>query len=48
MTPHNQAKKEDITHTVLMSGDPLRAKYIAEKFLDDTIYTVINQTYGNW
>lgn len=33
MTPHNEAKKEDIASTVLMPGDPLRAKYIAEKFL---------------
>ena len=35
MTPHNEAKKEDIAKTVLMPGDPLRAKYIAENFLDD-------------
>ncbi len=35
MTPHNEAKKEDIASTVLMPGDPLRAKYIAENFLED-------------
>jgi len=35
MTPHNEAKKEDIAKIVLMPGDPLRAKYIAEKFLTD-------------
>lgn len=35
MTPHNEAKKEDISNIVIMPGDPLRAKYIAEKFLDD-------------
>ena len=29
MTPHNQAKKDEIANTVLMPGDPLRAKYIA-------------------
>lgn len=33
MTPHNQANKEDIAKIVLMPGDPLRAKYIAENFL---------------
>ena len=35
MTPHNEAKKEDITKIVLMPGDPLRAKYIADTFLKD-------------
>lgn len=35
MTPHNEAKKEEIASTVLMPGDPLRAKYIAENFLED-------------
>ena len=34
-TPHNQAKKGEIAKTVLMPGDPLRAKFIAEKFLKD-------------
>ncbi|WP_027121581.1 purine-nucleoside phosphorylase [Mycoplasma leonicaptivi] len=34
MTPHIRAKKEDIAKTVIMPGDPLRAKFIAEKFLD--------------
>lgn len=33
MTIHCNAKKEDIEKTVLMPGDPLRAKYIAENFL---------------
>ena len=32
-TPHINAKKEDIAKTVLMPGDPLRAKFIAETFL---------------
>lgn len=40
MTPHNEAKLEDIASTVLMPGDPLRAKYIAEKFLEDA--TLVN------
>jgi len=34
-TPHNQAKVGEIAKTVLMPGDPLRAKYIAEHFLTD-------------
>ena len=34
-TAHNAAKKGDIAKTVLMPGDPLRAKFIAETFLDD-------------
>lgn len=33
-TPHNSAKKEDIAKTVLMPGDPKRAKWIAETFLE--------------
>ena len=34
-TAHNGAKKGEIAKTVLMPGDPLRAKYFAEKLLDD-------------
>lgn len=34
-TPHNQANPGDIAKTVLMPGDPLRAKFIAETFLTD-------------
>lgn len=34
MTPHNRAEKGDFAPTVLMPGDPLRAKFIAENFLD--------------
>lgn len=33
-TPHIQAKKEEIAGSVLMPGDPLRAKYVAENFLE--------------
>ena len=40
MTAHNEAKKEDIAKIVLMPGDPLRAKYIAENFLDE--YKLVN------
>ena len=34
-TPHIESKKEEIAKVVLMPGDPLRAKYIAEKFLEN-------------
>ena len=34
-TPHNNAKIGEIAKTVLMPGDPLRAKYIAQKYLED-------------
>lgn len=33
MTPHNNAKIGEIAKNVLMPGDPLRAKFIAETFL---------------
>ena len=36
-TPHNNAKKGDIAKTVLMPGDPLRAKFIAENYLDSPV-----------
>ena len=35
MTPHIEAKKEDIAKTVIMPGDPKRAKLIATKYLKD-------------
>ncbi len=41
MTPHNEAKKGEIAKIVLMPGDPLRAKYIAENFLEDV--KLVNQ-----
>ncbi|MDD8049374.1 MAG: purine-nucleoside phosphorylase [Thomasclavelia sp.] len=34
-TPHNEAVKGDIAKTVLMPGDPLRAKFIAETYLEN-------------
>lgn len=40
-TPHNNAKIGEIAKTVIMPGDPLRAKYIAENFLDD--YKLVNE-----
>jgi len=39
-TPHNDAKKEDIAKTVLMCGDPLRVKFIAENYLEN--YKLVN------
>lgn len=40
-TPHNEASLDDIAKTVIMPGDPLRAKYIAENFLQDV--KLVNQ-----
>lgn len=36
-TPHNEAKPGDIAKTVLMPGDPLRAKFIADHYLEDVV-----------
>lgn len=35
MTPHIEAKKGEIAKTVLMPGDPLRAKLIADTYLEN-------------
>lgn len=43
-TPHNEANIGDIAKTVIMPGDPLRAKYIAENFLDN--YQLVNKVRG--
>lgn len=37
MSVHIEAKPGDIAETILLPGDPLRAKYIAETFLEDTV-----------
>ena len=42
-TPHNSAEKGAFAKTVLMPGDPLRAKYIAEHYLENPV--LINQVY---
>ena len=39
-TPHNEANIGEIAKTVIMPGDPLRAKYIAENFLEE--YKLVN------
>lgn len=44
MTPHNEAKIGEIAKNVIMPGDPKRAKFIAEKFLDD--HTLVNSVRG--
>ncbi|MCI9110397.1 MAG: purine-nucleoside phosphorylase [Bacilli bacterium] len=44
MTPHNEAKKCEIAKKVLMPGDPMRAKYIAENFLKDV--KLVNEVRG--
>ncbi|MBE5733370.1 MAG: purine-nucleoside phosphorylase [Clostridiales bacterium] len=43
-TPHNSANKGDFAKTVLMPGDPLRAKFIAENFLQDV--KLVNNVRG--
>ncbi len=44
-TPHISAEKGDFAKTVLMPGDPLRAKFIAETFLSDAVQ--VNAVRGN-
>ena len=41
-TPHITAKEGDFARTVLMPGDPLRAKYIAENFLTDAVLVIMS------
>ena len=36
-TPHIGANRGDVAETILLPGDPLRAKYIAETFLEDVV-----------
>ena len=43
-TPHNSALLGDIAKTVLMPGDPLRAKLLAETYLKDPV--CYNQVRG--
>ena len=47
MTPHNEAQVGDIAKTVLMPGDPLRAKYIAENYLQNArVVNTVRNMYG--
>ena len=43
-TPHITAKEGDFAKTVLMPGDPLRSKYIAENFLENPV--LVNNVRG--
>ncbi len=43
-TPHIMAKKGDFAKTVLMPGDPLRARFIAENFLENAV--LVNDVRG--
>lgn len=43
-TPHITAKAGEIAKTVLMPGDPLRSKFIAENFLENPV--LVNNTRG--
>jgi purine-nucleoside phosphorylase len=43
-TPHIAAEKDQIAKTVLMPGDPLRAKFIAENFLENAV--LVNNIRG--
>ncbi len=46
-TPHISANADDFAKTVLMPGDPLRAKFIAENFLDDAkCVTSVRNMFG--
>ena len=46
-TPHIEAKKEEIAGTVIMPGDPLRAKYVAEHFLENAkLVNKVRNVYG--
>lgn len=46
-TPHNKAEMGDIAKIVLMPGDPLRAKMIAEKFLENPVqFNTVRNMFG--
>lgn len=46
-TPHNSAKPGDIAKTVLMPGDPLRAKFIAETYLENAeLFNTVRNMFG--
>ncbi|MBR2680794.1 MAG: purine-nucleoside phosphorylase, partial [Exiguobacterium sp.] len=47
MSVHIGAQEGQIAETVLLPGDPLRAKYIAETFLEDVeLYNEVRGMYG--
>ncbi|MGN0408009.1 MAG: purine-nucleoside phosphorylase [Bacteroides sp.] len=46
-TPHNEADKGSIAKAVLMPGDPLRAKFIADNFLENAVcFNTVRNMFG--
>lgn len=46
-TPHNAAKEGEIAKTVLMPGDPLRAKFIADHYLNEVVcFNTVRNMFG--
>ena len=46
-TPHISANKGDIAETILMPGDPLRAKFIADTFLKGVVqFNAVRNMFG--
>ena len=46
-TPHNAANMGDIAETILLPGDPLRAKVIAETFLENPVqFNTVRNMFG--
>ena len=46
-TPHNSAVKGDIAETILLPGDPLRAKFIADTFLENAVqFNTVRNMFG--
>ncbi len=46
-TPHNSARMGEIASVVLMPGDPLRAKYIADHFLENPVqFNAVRNMFG--
>jgi purine-nucleoside phosphorylase len=46
-TPHNSASPSEIAPVVLMPGDPLRAEYVAQNYLDNAVrVTAVRNMFG--
>lgn len=46
-TPHNTAEKGEIAESILLPGDPLRARFIAENFLEDAVqFNSVRNMFG--
>ncbi len=47
MSLHMEAKKGEIAETILLPGDPLRAKFVAENYLEDAVcYNKVRNIFG--